>query len=371
MVTKKLLTLITVFVLIPLLSFAESKKYIVLDNDVDSATREVEKHGGHKDHSLQYHHGFVADLPEEAVEKIKVKLPGIIIEEDYEAHIAGFRVKGKASSSIIQPAQSIPWGINKIQARDANLINRGNGVVVCVVDTGIDTSHPDLLGQVIGGQNFVVSRGRIDPTRYKDDNGHGTHVSGTIAALDNNIGVVGVAPEAKLLAMKVLNSKGSGSYSAIAEGIRACISKGAHVISMSLGGSSDSTTLHSAISDAATAGIVIVAAAGNESGPVSYPAKYSEVLAVSATDSSNKIASFSNTGPEVDYAAPGVAVTSTVAGGGYDTWSGTSMATPHVAGVVALKISSGSLGLVATNIGLTANQQGHGLINALLTVNNH
>jgi subtilisin family serine protease len=205
-------------------------------------------------------------------------------------------------------------------------------VKVAVLDTGIDVKHPDL--RVAGGASFVKGS-----KSYSDDNGHGTHVAGIIAALDNEIGVVGVAPGAELYAVKVLNKQGSGFISWVVAGIEWSISNEMQVISMSLGSTSDSTTLHDVITLAYSRGIVLVAAAGN-SGPgentVEYPAKYGEVIAVGATDADDNVASWSSRGSELELAAPGVSIYSTYKGGTYATLSGTSMACPHVTGTVAL-----------------------------------
>ena len=194
--------------------------------------------------------------------------------------------------------------------------------------------------------------------------------SGIIAALDNAIGVVGVAPDAKIFAIKGLNSQGSGWSSDLAEGIYACINNNTRVINMSWGSATPSQIIYDALLDAYNAGLVLVAAAGNESSGVIYPAAHPEVLAVSAIDSNMQLAWFSNYGPEIDYAAPGVSINSTYLNGGYRILNGTSMASPHVAGVVALWLSSGSLGLVGEDINLQPYFQGNGLIDADATVNN-
>jgi len=250
------------------------------------------------------------------------------------------QASGKPAPS--QPAQTLPWGVNKI---DAELSNQtGAGVKVCVVDTGIDKDHPDLQANIVGGRNFVAKGLTVDPTKWDDDNGHGTHVAGTIAAVNNNIGVVGVAPQASLLAAKVLNRQGSGYFSDIMAGIDWCAQSGAKVISMSLGSSSDVQAFHDTVDAAYANGVLVIAAAGNDyGGPVSYPAAYDSVVAVSATDSNNNLASFSSVGPQVELAAPGVNILSTWMGGGYNTISGTSMATPHVSGVAALAIQANPL----------------------------
>lgn len=370
--TAKFIFLASASVLLPVLSLAQGapKRVLILDQDLAKVEAAVASEHGVTNKRLKYQHGLVATLPEPALKRLGEKIPSARIEEDIEMHLFGVKINGRPSGGIAQPAQVLPWGIKAVQAPEAFAYSRGAGAVVCVVDTGIQSNHPDLAGQVIGGENFVVIKGKIDPKAYADDNGHGTHVAGTIAALDNSIGVVGVAPEAKLLAMKVLNRQGSGYISDVTEGILACGAQKAHIISMSLGASSGSDLLHQAIQDATAQGLKVVAAAGNESGQVSYPAAYSEVLAVSAVDSSGQFASFSNFGAEVDYAAPGVAVSSTTMDSSYATYSGTSMATPHVSGVLALALSSQSLGIVTIDLGLPAQQQGLGFVNALLTVKN-
>ena len=241
---------------------------------------------------------------------------------------------------------TLDWGVDKINAEvvwggSENAVDvasgryAGDGVKVAVIDTGIDYTHPDLDNNYYGGYDFVN-----DDSDPKDDNGHGTHVAGIIAAEDNGVGVIGVAPHAQLYAVKVLNSQGSGTYSDIVAGIDWAIDNNMDIISMSLGGSSGDTALQDALQRAYDAGIVIVAASGNDyANSISYPAKYDTVIAVGATDSSDNRAAFSNYGPELEVVAPGVDIYSTYLGGGYETLSGTSMATPMVSGVVALMLS--------------------------------
>ncbi|MBW2964013.1 S8 family peptidase [Candidatus Woesearchaeota archaeon] len=233
------------------------------------------------------------------------------------------------------PAQQLPWGVDRIDAELASVT--GAGVDVCIIDTGVDQDHADLAANIKAGINYVPTGKVIDLSKWNDDNGHGTHVAGTIAALNNDIGVVGVAPDANLLIVKALNRKGSGYMSDVAAGMDWCVAHGAKVISMSLGSATDVSYVHDAADAAYAAGALLVAAAGNEyPAPVIYPAAYDSVIAVAATDNTDAHAYFSNAGPEVELAAPGVSILSTWNDGGYNTISGTSMATPHVAGVAAL-----------------------------------
>ena len=222
---------------------------------------------------------------------------------------------------------------------------------MAVIDTGIDNDHPDL--GVTGGVNFVRIGRRVNPNAWDDDNGHGTHVAGIIAARDNDIGVVGVAPGASLYAVKVLNANGSGYYSDIIAGLQWCINSDApiHVVNMSLGGTSDSPAMESACIAARDKKIFLVAAAGNSGGGVIYPAAYESVIAVAATDKSDVRASWSCFGEEIDIAAPGVNIYSTYKGGGYTTMSGTSMASPHVAGTLALSLDVDKLLSTADDLG--------------------
>jgi len=247
-------------------------------------------------------------------------------------------------------AETLPWGVRSIRAdrvwdRDGDLTpdaNAGEGVKVAVVDTGIDLSHPDLAANIAGGYNA------IDPAQSpQDDNGHGTHVAGIIAAAANGAGVVGAAPRVSLYAVKVLGGDGSGYYSDIIEGIQWCIDHGMQIINLSLGGYADVQVLHDVITEAVRRGIVITAAAGND-GPaqnsVEYPAKYPEAIAVAAYDVSRNLTDYSSRGPEIALLAPGDDILSTFPGNAYQTLSGTSMAVPHASAAAALVIAAGVSG---------------------------
>ena len=269
-----------------------------------------------------------------AVEKLKAQ-PGVLRVDD-DVEVFALAPKENAKRGPAQPAQVLPWGIDRV---DAELVwpggNTADPVKVGVVDTGISKDHPDLKANIKGGVN-TIRPGKS----WNDDNGHGSHVAGTVAALNNTIGVVGVGPAVDLYAIKVLNAGGSGYLSDVIEGIEWGVTNNMKVLNMSLGTSSDIQSFHDAVTAAYNAGVVLVAAAGNSGGSVSFPAAYSEVIAVSATDESDTLASFSSRGAEVDLAAPGVSIYSTYKGTGYATLSGTSMATPHVAGAAALVLNT-------------------------------
>ncbi|WP_054024316.1 S8 family peptidase [Bacillus sp. FJAT-28004] len=229
----------------------------------------------------------------------------------------------------------VPWNINLVKAPDAWATTRGKSINVAILDTGI-ASHPDL--QIAGGIN-TINRGS-----YADDNGHGTHVAGIVAAVGKAGNLIGTAPEVNLYAVKALNKDGEGFVSDIIEGINWCVKNRMHVINMSFGilGSENSDTLHNAIKRAAKQGIVIVASAGNEgstSQKIDVPASFNETIAVAATTRANKIASFSSRGSGIGVSAPGENITSTWLGNKYEKLSGTSMASPHVAGGAALLLA--------------------------------
>ena len=233
-------------------------------------------------------------------------------------------------------SQETPYGILRVNG----ITNYTGTSVAWVVDTGIDLDHPDLNVDASRGFNAFTS-GK-DAKSVDDGNGHGTHVSGTIAAKNNDFGVIGVAPGATVIPVKVLDSRGSGAYSGVIAGVDfvGANGKSGDVANLSLGGPV-SQALDDAILAASSKGIKFALAAGNESSDAnnSSPARVNgaNIVTISAMDVNNKWAYFSNFGnPPVDFAAPGLAIKSTWKGGGYNTISGTSMASPHAAGVLLL-----------------------------------
>lgn len=233
---------------------------------------------------------------------------------------------------------SSQWGPKKVSAPAAWDVTRGSSsIIIAVVDTGVDLNHPDLSSKMKPGYDFVNG----DSTA-QDDNGHGTHVAGIAAAISNNSrGIAGMCPNCSILPVKVLNSAGSGSYSGIASGIRWAADR-AHVINLSLGGTSGSTALSDAVNYANSKGRTLACAAGNSNtSAASYPAYYSACIAVASTDSNDYKSSFSNYGSWVDASAPGSSIYATYWNDTYKTLNGTSMAAPHVAGLAGLLASQG------------------------------
>lgn len=333
----------------------------------------IRSEGGTTDEALTIINGAAVTLPSEAAGADLAVKPGVkFVQLDHEVHLLSDGQNFVAA--VTQHGQVIPWGISRVKAPQAWAKTTGLGVKVAVLDTGIQLNHPDLAANIKGGVN-IVNPGRT----ANDDNGHGTHVAGIIAAANNPIGVVGVAPRVSLYAVKVLNAAGGGYDSNIISGLQWAANNRMKVVNMSFGSAYDDPALHAAIASAYKSGVTLVAASGNGSGPpVNYPGAYPEVIAVSATTGSNTLASYSSTGPAVDIAAPGQSIYSTYPGSGYATLSGTSMAAPHVSGAAALVIASGKastpagvksrLQATAIKLGLTAYKQGAGLVNAYAAV---
>lgn len=295
--------------------------------------------------------GFSASANSAA--QLQARNPNIAFcEQDQEmAAIQGgpfdFRELGKPSGPA--PAQSIPWGVTRVKGGAGT--GSGTGTA-WVIDSGIDLDHPDLNVDVARSRNFSSG------PSADDGNGHGTHVAGTIGAKDNGFGVIGVSPGALVVAVRVLNNAGSGSNSGVIAGVDYVAANGSNgdVANMSLGGGV-SSALDQAVINAAAKGIKFTLAAGNESesatnhsparanGPNVYTVS-SFAKGTSATDTDDPWSSFSNYGSPVDFAEPGSSIPSTYKGGGYATMSGTSMAAPHLAGILLTKSPPASGGTV-------------------------
>ena len=333
--------------------------------DADVRAQVVDEAGGEVSHSYHLLPVVSATLTDELVEWLRGRPDVAYVEEDIQVYAA---------------EQTLPWGVDRIDADvvwQAGHGNAGAGVDVAILDTGIDSDHPDL--SVAGGVNYTGQLVRDGSTRvadWDDKEGHGTHCAGVVGALNNDIGVVGVAPEANLWAVKVLSDDRSGYVSDVIQGLEWCVDNDIEIVSMSFAGGY-STSLERACDTAYEAGVLILAASGNSGGPVGHPAAYASVMAISAVGTEDDYPAFSNTGVEIELSAPGVGIRSTYGDGEYATLSGTSMACPHVAGVAALVWACPELGLcrgaavrarlceTAEPLSyLDASEVGHGLVDA-------
>jgi subtilisin len=382
---------------------ADAKRYVVtVQNDTRAPFNWdtlVSRSGGSVVEQYDEVNAALLDLDEIQAERmINNRMPGMTIEEDIEVkwilekpssvkELQGFSDKqsvgknvpaavpavspaqGGTRSSIVDafmPQGEYPWSVIRMDLNDLWKLTLGQNVKVAVIDTGVNYNHPDLKDNYAGGENFWKPG-----TPPLDDNGHGTHIAGTIAAVHNGSGVIGVAPKAKIYALKVVNKKGNGDLSLIVAGLNWAIKNKMHIINMSLGSATGFEAVNRAVQVAVANNITVVCAAGNESSDVIYPAKLAETIAVSSMDAGNSFSYFSNFGREIDFIAPGSIIYSTAKNGKYEFLDGTSMACPHIAGMAALAYSLGyrtpeqvrsALKAAAVRVrGISAKQQGAGI----------
>ncbi|HEX5580954.1 MAG TPA: S8 family serine peptidase [Gemmatimonadaceae bacterium] len=301
-------------------------------SDVEGAARDIARNRGFALRSIRSHaaRGFSAIIPPGQIDAVRADPRVLIVERDGPVSlIEPIREQARPGGGG-GGGQTTPWGITRIGGA-----GDGTGKTAWIIDSGIDLDHPDL--------NTSRNCHAYFTGRTADDgNGHGTHVAGTIAAINNGIDVVGVAANAYVCAVRVLGNSGSGTWEAVMNGINYVAGNGASgdVANMSLGGSGANATLEKAVSDAAAKGIRFVLAAGNDGADANNftPARVNgtNIYTISAIDSKGCLTSWSNYGSPVDYAAPGASILSTRKGGGTTTMSGTSMAAPHVAGILLL-----------------------------------
>ena len=270
---------------------------------------------------------------ERDLERLKADL-----EADPAVESADYNYLVRLAYTPDDPRFSNQWGLRKTGFENAWDVSRGSGSKIAIVDTGMAVGHEDLGGQMVLGRDFVN-----DDHTVRDRSGHGTHVAGIAAArTDNARGVAGGCPSCDLLAAKIFDGKGTGTVARLAEAIVWSADHGADVINLSLTHPKRSASEEEAVAYAEREGAVVVAAAGNgDTSTRAYPAAYPGVIAVAATNSDDRRASFSNYGAWVDVAAPGVSVLSTVPEGGYASWKGTSMAAPHVSALAGLLAAQG------------------------------
>ena len=403
---KKLIVMSVLAALMPMCaSAAGAKRYLIAFKDgTTAAQREAALRylGATKADDLSEIGALVAELPEakmfSAFAEKAASMPEILeVQEDiyrnwllevpvFRAPFPSFEAVRAALPPVIaaQPrpvfplpagvdAAEVPWGIARVDAPAAWAVTKGEGVKVAVIDTGIDCSHPDLKANCAGGYNALDPK--LPPM---DDNEHGTHVAGTIAGILDGKGVVGVAPKARLYAVKVLDKDGSGGLTSIIKGLIWCGNNKMDVANMSLGAPMGTIFMRAALKYAQLRGVAVFAAAGNDGGSVNYPGAYPEAIAVAALAPDETIAKFSSRGHQVAFIAPGVNVRSSVPRGGYDNFAGTSMATPHMTGLGALAVARGAHGEAAVRAaltraaspvaGLSSSEQGAGVVDALKLV---
>ncbi len=368
-------TLIVIFAAVQGTALAD--KYIVMyaHRPTRADMMMLKRCGGRVKRVFHLINAVVVDVPKGMVGRIRKMKDVLYVEPDYKVYAYGYDGY----------TDRIPWNIKDIKADLVWNYTMGVGVNVCILDTGIDYTHPDLAPLYKGGYNFVDNN-----SNPLDDNGHGTHCAGIVAAALNNFGLVGVAPKVNLYAVKVLNASGVGTIDEVVAGIEWAIEHHMDIISMSFGTTQYSQTLEQICDLAYKKGILLVAAAGNNGDgninttEISYPAAYSSVIAVGAVNRSNVLAYFSNTGNYIELVAPGVDINSTLPtygsqfGSYYGILSGTSMACPHVTGVAALLKSFGLnnteirhiLDVTADDLGPPGKDPGYGygLVDALRAV---
>ncbi len=267
---------------------------------------------------------------EQLVGRLKNDYDLSIVEPNY---IYAKQVKAVATVPNDEFFKPYQWNLSQIEIGNGWSLAGGEDVTIAILDTGVDPSHLDLKGKLLKGYNAFD-----DSDDYSDSHGHGTHVAGIAAALTNNVtGIAGVSWKSNILPVKVLNEAGEGSSFEVAKGIYWAVDHGADVINMSLGDYNDSDALHDAIKYAYKNDVVIVTASGNDNveDPM-YPAQYEESFTVAAVDDARNRAFFSNYGKHVDITAPGENIPSLFPDNNYIVMSGTSMASPHVAGLAGL-----------------------------------
>jgi len=315
-----------------------SYKELQIKDNLIQKEEVVKKHGGTIIKHLPLINGAIVIVKRKDIKEIEEDIDVEYVEIDQPV----YAFDNISQEDVIPLSEEITWAVERVNAHNYHQITKGEGIKVAIIDSGVYVEHPDLINNIKGGYDFI----RDSETIYDDCN-HGTCVAGIIAAENNDIGILGIAPEASIYSLRVLKKSSSGGcygYSSIiAEAIEWSIENNMDIINMSIGGRSYSYTVEHAVNNAYEAGILIIASAGNygkdcnDNDCVAYPAALDNVIAIAATMRTNdKIADFSSRGTEVELAAPGYYVVSTASNGGYRGFYGTSAASPVVAGVATL-----------------------------------
>jgi len=242
-----------------------------------------------------------------------------------------------SASEVVGLSESSGWAGALMRIPEWWAKTQGEGIRVAVLDTGCDLDHPDLKGAIAASKSFIPGE------TVEDENNHGTACAGIIGARYDKKGIIGIAPKSNIIVGKVLSNRGSGSMQALTNGINWAVEQKADIISMSLGAEADDSDVFKAVHEALAKGVIVVAAAGNSgaygSNTVGYPARYGSVISIGSHDTNGNVSGFSSRGGDVDFIAPGEDIISTGKKGSYVRLSGTSFATPIVAGICALILS--------------------------------
>ncbi|MGI6588406.1 MAG: S8 family peptidase [Peptococcia bacterium] len=295
--------------------------------DEDFLRRSLERSGGRLIKKLPLVEGYVCEFlsEDDVLFAVRDEENRLQVEEDLEFKLCWYPFP-------LFNQKRIGWGLRRIGAPQVWEKLKERRVRVGIIDTGIDYYHPDLRGNIKSGISTLEGH-----RQFMDDYGHGTHIAGIIGSSGRNAGMTGINPYVDFYIVKAFNQKGKGNLSDIIEGLDWLARQQVGIINMSFSTAETNRTFYRAIQYLDRQGIILVAAAGNDGrkNSVNYPARFSQVLAVSATDKYDDLASFSSTGPEVNFCAPGVEIPSAWLGGRYEVKSGTSFAAPHLTGTVA------------------------------------
>lgn len=328
-------------------SRAQAEKYVIYNDSEHPMSAELK--------SFLQDDSKILSLDLTAEEAQEYVREGLVIEPKVEFEITGWVEE--------RPSIQANWAEGAMDVAKAHQLSdsKGAGKSVCVIDTGVDRDHSLLKGKIAPLLSTMPNG------KATDGHGHGTHVASLVVGATS---LGSSATAARVISVKALGDDGLGDSDWISRAVEKCVKQGADIISMSLSSKNSSEVLRLAIRDAINSGVIVVAGSGNNSGPIRYPAAYSGVISVGASTNSGGIASFSNYGSSLKFVAPGQSILGARKGGGTIVMSGTSMATPFVAGMMALKLTRQAKGLVAKKLQVSSVKQGAGQVDAYKTATN-